>query len=110
MFDDLEIQVKLHVGLAGAFFAAVLGTAARNVYVPGGFKWRRWVWDLPFAVTCALTVAGIGDLAGVNSIVVNGFAGAAGFLGPEWLDGFLKRQAAERTKKSGGADGDKQDA
>lgn len=106
MFDDVEATMKIYVGLAGAFLAAAIGSFARNVYADGGFKWRRWIWDLPFAMTCALVVGGVGDLMNVTPIVVTAGAGAVGFLGPQWLENWLRARAEKREQRKGGKDGD----
>jgi len=106
VLDDIEVQIRLFVGLVGAALAAIIGSAARNIYAADGrFRWMRVVIDLPFAITCALVAAGIGVSFNINPIAVNGLAGAFGFLGPQWLHEFLKKRAEDRAApKDGGGD------
>lgn len=101
MFDDVAAQAKIFIGLIGAFFAAVIGSLARHVYAESGFSWRRAMWDLPFAMVCAMTVGGIGELFHVAPIVVYGGAGACGYLGPQWLERWLKKRAESRAELKG---------
>lgn len=102
MFEDLAAQAKVFLGLVGAFFAAAIGSVARNVYVPNGFSWQRTIFDLPFAMLCALVVGGIGEMTNVTPVVIYGGSGAAGFLGPQWLDQYLRHRA----KSKGDTDAD----
>lgn len=108
--EDLTAQMKIFVGLAGAAVAAFIGALARHVYAVGGFSWRRAIWDLPFAMVCAMTMGGLGELFHVAPIVVYGGAGACGYLGPQWLEGFLKKRAEERASLKGGTDDPEKDA
>lgn len=103
MIEDLAAQAKVFLGLLGAFVAAAVGSLARNVYVKSGFSWRRTAFDLPFAMLCALVVGGCGEMIGVAPIVIYGGSGAAGFLGPQWLDEYLRRRA----ERKGDTDADK---
>lgn len=102
MFEDLAAQAKIFVGLIGAFLAAAIGSVARNVYATTGFSWRKTAFDLPFAMLCALVVGGLGEMINVTPIVIYGGSGAAGFLGPQWLDQYLRRRA----ERKGGPDAD----
>jgi len=95
MFDDVSAQLKIFVGLIGAFLAAAIGALARHVYAENGFSWQRALWDVPFAMLCALVVGGLGEVFHVTPIVVYGAGGAAGYLGPQWLSDFMKRRAAQ---------------
>ncbi len=106
MFEDLAAQMKVFIGLIGAFISAAIGSFARNVYVDGGFSIKRWLWDLSFAMLCALVVGGIGEMMHVAPVVIYGGSGAVGFLGPQWLESYLRRRA----ERKGSKDGDHQGA
>lgn len=100
--DDVEAQIKIFVGLVGALVAAFIGSLARHVYAVDGFAWKRAMWDIPFAMVCAMTVGGVGELFHVAPIVVYGGAGACGYLGPAWLEGFLKKRAERAALRESG--------
>lgn len=104
MFDDIEAQMKIFVGLIGAILSAAIGALARHVYAVDGFSWKRAAWDIPFAIVSALIVGGLGELFHVAPIVVYGGAGAFGYLGPQWLGDWLKKRAEERAALKGGRD------
>lgn len=91
--EDIAAQLKVFIGLIGATFASVIGVIARNMYHSEGFYWRRMLIDFPFAILVALIAGGVGEWLTLPSIIIYGLAGSAGYLGPQWLSGWLTRKA-----------------
>lgn len=107
MFEDAAAQMKVFLSLMGASLAAWIASLARNVYHADGFSWKRTLWDLPFAVTCALVAGSLGAWLALDAVVVYGIAGAFAYLGPQWLDGWLRRKAETAGEaETDGKDGD----
>ncbi len=95
MWSDIAAQLKVFVGLIGAVAAALLGIAARSAYSDEKFHWRRFWAEGIFAMFVALIAGGLGEYLTMPPLVVYAFAGAAGYLGPQFLAGWLRRKAGE---------------
>lgn len=105
MVEDAALQIKVFFGLVGAIIAAGVASFARNVYHVDGFSWKRVLFDFPFAVTCAIVAGSLGAWLKLEAMVVYGIAGGFAYLGPQWLDGWLRRKAEGVGKDGDDLDG-----
>ena len=97
MLEEFSAQIKIFVGLIGAFIVAVIGVMARQAQIVGKLSPRLVLLDTPFAMLCAIFAGGLGELLDVPAIVTYAVAGAIAYLGGEWfrltLGAIIKKKA-----------------
>lgn len=95
MLEDIAAQLKIYLGLTGAYISGVMGILARSAYSNEEFSWRTFWAGTCFAMFIAVLAGGVGEYFGLPAIVVYALAGTAGYLGPQFLSGWLRNKVGE---------------
>ena len=107
MLDDIKEQLAILVSLSGAIFAALMGATARHGNHPEGFRWKNFLWDVPFVFICALIAGGVGEYIHLPRVVIWALSGAFGYLGGQFLGPLLQRFFRSRADEAHDANPEK---